>query len=413
MVGSQAKNVSNKKSDRRKGFSIVKDVYIRPNGTINKVALGISILALVLVLGTIGYIKFGTVKVSTFESDVVSSLSSGDAQDAVATAFIQGIEKYNSGDTDYESQRQAILQLLVEMLNSDSGFTDNQKSALESTIREYLNGVDIYDTAEENEETINKISEMLNSTSSTNEKSLTQLKNTLQALIEANSSTDEKYEELNSLINEINNYLDTKSLSYEELLNQINETIANNKSTINNLFENSSGASSWNANTAYSKGDFVLYNNALYMSLKDNNTASLTDTSAWIRTTYEKLINETNLNVEELKETLLNMVLNSNSDLTTTKEEINTTITNLDQKYANYYVATGSVSTHGTTTITNSNIHTYSNINVVYDTTAGYTVDYTLTEGSLIITGKPNAESSVGGTVNATIYIDNSAVNAQ
>lgn len=422
MNSSQAKK-TNVKSNR-KGFSVVRNTYFRPNGSVNKVAMVVSIVVVIALVIAGVFMYSGTVKKSTFDSDVVETLSTGDAQEAVATAFLKGIEEYNGGDSDYESQRQAILKMLAEQLESDTGFTSDQKAAMEDAIEQYLNSVEIYGTVDENADTISTITEMVNSTAAKNSKDIKQLKEMLNTLIKSNSGiSSEKIKELQALVDEINNYIDGQGVTYDELLTKIQETIAKNDMTIHSLLENSMGASTWSSTTTYSKGDFVLYDNQLYISLRDGNKATLGDTSSWNRTSMENIVKSINSSQDELKESLVTLI-NTKNDSTTqalneTKTEITNTIINLDTKYSVYYehefstdidLSTGAASV----TINSASIKPTSAINIIYNagSTTGYTAEYTQEEGSLVITLTANSKQAPS-TLAGTIYIDNSMDNAQ
>ncbi len=319
-----------KVDSRRKGFSIVKNTYFRPNGTINKPAIIISAVVVLLMLIMGFYLNQTTVKKSTFDSEVVTSLSSGAAQEAVATAFLNGIEEYNNGNTDYESQRQAILKMLVEMLKADGGFTNDQKDAIEEVITEYLNTNEVYGTVEENTGTIEGISQILNKTSNKNKEYAASVKKSLKTLIDAsNNKSDERYKEITKLIEDINQYIDGQEVSYEELFEKINQTVTNNSENINYLLDNTTGASTWDSNAIYSKGDFVLYDNRLYMSLKDGNNSTLGDTSSWVRTDFETIIKEKTRDIESLETVLKEMIYNSNSQAEANNEELTNSINGL------------------------------------------------------------------------------------
>jgi len=156
------------------------------------------------------------------------------------------------------------------------------------------------------------------------------LKEELQTLIDTQSDTSStQYDEIKNLIASINTYLDSKTTSYDELIAKIKETINTNTELLNSLTNNSTGAEEWSSTAIYSKGDFVLYKNKLYISLVDNNKADINDVSSWKCTDIENIIKNLNKTmdeeVEELNNSLDSLKVEQASDLAS----VNSSLINL------------------------------------------------------------------------------------
>ena len=318
------------KKERHKGFSVVRNPYVRSDGSWNKFAISISIVALLIALVTFMMVSGNWKKISKMEDTVLNTMASGEGQDAVSTAFLKGIEKYNNGDTDYEGQRQEILKLLTEMMQSENGFTSDQINALNHVIDDYLKTVEISSDNTENQVAIDTINDLITNKKTENEENLKKLKEELQTLIDTQSNTSStQYDEIKNLIASINTYLDSKTTSYDELIAKIKETINTNTELLNSLTNNSTGAEEWSSTAIYSKGDFVLYKNKLYISLVDNNKADINDVSSWKCTDIENVIRELNKSVddevEELNNSLATLKIEQASDL----NSVNASLTNL------------------------------------------------------------------------------------
>lgn len=305
---SVAKKIEDKpEKPKREGFSVVKNPYIRSDGSLNKLAITISVLALLIALVAFLIVSGNFNKLSKVEETVLNTMASGEGQDAVATAFLRGIEKYNNGDTDYEGQRQEILKLLTEMMESDNGFTKDQVKALNQVIADYLSTIEISSDNNENEEAIKTINSLITNRKTENEENLKELKEQLESLIETNSElSNTKYDELKNLIDSIDTYLQTKNTSYDDLINQIKNSISDTKEFLRSLTNNSTGAEEYSQSKTYSKGDFVIYDNKLYLSLIDNNNESIGNSEAWMQTDIENIIKGLNKTFDEEVEALNN-----------------------------------------------------------------------------------------------------------
>ncbi|WP_406544267.1 hypothetical protein [Pseudobutyrivibrio sp.] len=340
-------------------FQDIMDTYRYPDGTLNKVAVFISTLALILLI-TVGHFVIDGIKnISKMNTVTASELTIEEIQDYITNSYLDAISKYGDGNINQDTARENILKMLAEYLESSNGFTDQQQEALNHIIEEYLLSTTIYEDVNQNSNAIRNISNLIENKYSENKEYISQLKELLLNEISANTNIDEShYKELNEQIEKLQNYAD----------NRMAENNSNLNSMINELrrtYENSLGAKDYGSENIYNAGDYVIYNERLYISTIDNNSSSPENADNWKlsdldeiisnlqRTAFEEMermykelseslaeqnqyltnqINETNANltnqINDTSQNLTNQINDSNQNLTNQINDSNQNLTN-------------------------------------------------------------------------------------
>lgn len=340
-------------------FQDIMDTYRYPDGTLNKVAVFISTLALILLI-TVGHFVIDGIKnISKMNTVTASELTIEEIQDYITNSYLDAISKYGDGNINQDKARENILKMLAEYLESSNGFTDQQQEALNHIIEEYLLSTTIYEDVNQNSNAIRNISNLIENKYSENKEYISQLKELLLNEISANTNIDEShYKELNEQIEKLQNYAD----------NRMAENNSNLNSMINELrrtYENSLGAKDYGSENIYNAGDYVIYNERLYISTIDNNSSSPENADNWKlsdldeiisnlqRTAFEEMermykelseslaeqnqyltnqINETNENltnqINDTSQNLTNQINDSNQNLTNQINDSNQNLTN-------------------------------------------------------------------------------------
>ena len=340
-------------------FQDIMDTYRYPDGTLNKVAVFISTLALILLI-TVGHFVIDGIKnISKMNTVTASELTIEEIQDYITNSYLDAISKYGDGNINQDKARENILKMLAEYLESSNGFTDQQQEALNHIIEEYLLSTTIYEDVNQNSNAIRNISNLIENKYSENTEYISQLKELLLNEISANTNIDEShYKELNEQIEKLQNYAD----------NRMAENNSNLNSMINELrrtYENSLGAKDYGSENIYNAGDYVIYNERLYISTIDNNSSSPENADNWKlsdldeiisnlqRTAFEEMermykelseslaeqnqyltnqINETNENltnqINDTSQNLTNQINDSNQNLTNQINDSNQNLTN-------------------------------------------------------------------------------------
>ena len=111
-------------------FDEVIKVYRKENGQLNKLAIFISILALILVL-MLGHIMINAFKEHLGLNTVAASeLTLEEISDEVTNSFISTLDGYVDGNYTQEELKEKLLSLLGEYINSSGNFTEKQINEL-------------------------------------------------------------------------------------------------------------------------------------------------------------------------------------------------------------------------------------------------------------------------------------------
>lgn len=318
-------------------FQDIMDTYRYPDGTLNKVAVFISTLALILLI-TVGHFVIDGIKnISKMNTVTASELTIEEIQDYITNSYLDAISKYGDGNINQDKARENILKMLAEYLESSNGFTDQQQEALNHIIEEYLLSTTIYEDVNQNSNAIRNISNLIENKYSENKEYISQLKELLLNEISANTNIDEShYKELNEQIEKLQNYAD----------NRMAENNSNLNSMINELrrtYENSLGAKDYGSENIYNAGDYVIYNERLYISTIDNNSSSPENADNWKlsdldeiisnlqRTAFEemeRMYKELSESLAEQNQYLTNQINETNENLTNQINDTNQNLTN-------------------------------------------------------------------------------------
>ena len=318
-------------------FQDIMDTYRYPDGTLNKVAVFISTLALILLV-TVGHFVIDGIKnISKMNTGTASELTIEEIQDYITNSYLDAISKYGDGNINQDKARENILKMLAEYLESSNGFTDQQQEALNKIMEEYLLSTTIYEDVNKNSNDIKNISNLIENKYSENKEYISQLKELLLNEISVNTNIDEShYKELNEQIEKLQNYAD----------NRMAENNSNLNSMINELrrtYENSLGAKDYVEGNIYNAGDYVIFNERLYISTIDNNSSSPENTVGWKlsdldeiisnlqRTAFEemeRMYKELSDSLAEQNQYLTNQINETNENLTNQINDTNQNLTN-------------------------------------------------------------------------------------
>lgn len=275
-------------NDTRDNYTLLQDIidtYRYPDGTLNKIAVFISTLALVLLITLGHFIIIGFKNMRSLNTVSASELTVDEIQEYITNSYLDAIDDYTEGDLDQEAAKRKILKFLAEYIESSNGFTTEQNKALEEIINQYLTDNDIYSDIQNNKESIEALTKVIENKYAENKAYVDQLIQLLQSELDENASEDDKRnKELLSEIEKLRAYTDGK----------LSEQSSNLTSMIDELrrtYKNSLGASDYTSGSIYQKGAYVIYNEHLYVSLTDNNSAVPTDSSSWELTNLEKILN--------------------------------------------------------------------------------------------------------------------------
>lgn len=180
------------------------DAYRYPDGTLNKIAIFISSLALVLLLIAGHFVIQGisNIKNSSKVTTVVASeLNVDEISDYITDSYLQAISGYSKGNINQEAAKKKLLNFLAEYINSDDGFTSEQKSALNNILNEYVNSTNIYKDMAKNKDNIETLTTMINNLKVEDKEYVDQLIKLLEKELADNGAMDdEKRTELTNKI---------------------------------------------------------------------------------------------------------------------------------------------------------------------------------------------------------------------
>ncbi len=189
----------------------------------NKIAMGLSISAVALIVALGAFVAFGTEKKGAIKDDVIEGMDNEEVQAAVQEAFLQGVEEYLNGDITKDEIKTRIMQLLADYLNSSSYFTDNQKTELRDFIAKYLEEIQVEDLIAKNDAHITTVQNELKKYIKQNNQTLEMTKNMLQTEITNNHNyTQEQVK----ILNELHQNLEKLELKhFNNITKYFNETI--------------------------------------------------------------------------------------------------------------------------------------------------------------------------------------------
>ena len=208
-------------------FDEVIKVYRKENGQLNKLAIFISILALILVL-MLGHIMINAFKEHLGLNTVAASeLTLEEISDEVTNSFISTLDGYVDGNYTQEELKEKLLSLLGEYINSSGNFTEKQINELNQAMEEYLLGTTIYSDISKNHQAIEDLKALIEEKYNCNFAYISAVKAELQSLLNSNKDLDDsRYNEIMSIIGSINSWINGEARSdFANLQTQINELI--------------------------------------------------------------------------------------------------------------------------------------------------------------------------------------------
>lgn len=309
-------------------FQEIMETYRYPDGTLNKIAIFISTLALVLLLIISHFIITGIKNISKLDTVAASELSVDELQEYITNSYLDAIAEYGDGTIDQETAKRKILSMLSDYLESSNGFTSAQNEALKQVMTEYLEGSTVYTDIEKNADSIKTISSVINQKYNENQQYISQLKELIESEITANTNIDEtRYQELNELLQKLQAYSDNRLADNTA---DLNKTIEDFRKT----YENSLGAKDFSTNEIYSAGDYVIYNGKLYISLSDNNTANPEDPNYWRLADIEGIISNLERTTSEELDSLRE---NFKQQLETLNQSMNSQFNDMNESVSNQF----------------------------------------------------------------------------
>ncbi len=214
-----------------------------------------------------------------------------------------------------------------------------------------------------------------------------QTKDYLLSVIDSNAV--ETADDLKNLSNTLTTLIDTTNSSLTKLINDNAKLSEDKRAELLAIV---------NQNDSNQKADVLEKYNALTKALGDES---------------QSLTNSINVLKQATEQDIANLDTDLNEKIDAAVEASEQAVLDLDTKYATYYNKEVSLPVGTTTTLTGDIFKTYSNVNVVYSNTDGFTAKYTLNDGSLAITLTKDASDTAPGSVKATVYVDNSSMNSK
>ncbi len=208
-------------------FDEVIKVYRKENGQLNKLAIFISILALILVL-MLGHTMINAVKDHLGLNMVAASeLTLEEISDEVTNSFISALDGYVDGNYTQEELKEKLLSLLGEYINSSGYFTEKQLNELNHAMEEYLLSTTIYSDISKNHQAIDDLKALIEEKYNCNFAYISAVKIELQSLLNSNKDLDDtRYNEIMSIIGSINSWINGEARSdFANLQTQINELV--------------------------------------------------------------------------------------------------------------------------------------------------------------------------------------------
>ena len=358
---------NSKKHTPHKHYEVLQEIlntYRYPDGTLNRIAIFISALALTLLLTGGHFIIKGIKSIRDMNTVDAAELNASEIEDYITNSYLKAIGEYADGDINQEVAKRKILLFLAEYINSSNGFTTQQNEALNEIINQYLTSSTIYSDVTQNSKDIKTLSSLIESKYQENTQYINELKTLLENELASNSALDESNKkDLQKAIDDLRIYLD----------NQNADSVGNLNSIINELrrtYEKSLGAQEYVPGATYKKGDYVIYNEHLYVSKADDNSSSPENGEKWELTTLETILgNLEKTMIEELSSTeakLVESINTVNQDLSQNLDSVNKNLSDsIDSVNSNLSNNIDSVNANLTDNINEVNTSLTDNINEV------------------------------------------------
>ena len=238
-----------KKNYTEEDYTLLEEVvrtFRYPDGTLNKIAVFISTLALVLIL-VLGHFVVEQVKRMAGPKEVkASELTVSEIEDYITDSYLKAIDEYYKGDLNEAQAKDKIIKLLADYLSSSSAFTAEQQKEIIESISKYFSEKEIETIISDSSEHIKEIKATLEKYMSENQTSIDNLKNALLYEIQNNKQlSDQELATLKEYYNKISKLEASDLTQVNDYINEINQTLkktieknqADNEQQINSLDE--------------------------------------------------------------------------------------------------------------------------------------------------------------------------------
>ncbi len=238
-----------KKNYTEEDYTLLEEVvrtFRYPDGTLNKIAVFISTLALVLIL-VLGHFVVDQVKRIAGPKEVkASELTVSEIEDYITDSYLKAIDEYYKGDLNEDQAKDKILKLLADYLSSSSAFTAEQQKEIIESISKYFSEKEIETIISDSSEHIKEIKATLEKYMSENQTSIDNLKSALLYEIQNNKQlSDQELATLKEYYDKISKLEASDFTQVNDYINEINQTLkktieknqADNEQQINSLDE--------------------------------------------------------------------------------------------------------------------------------------------------------------------------------
>lgn len=219
-----------KKNINEEEYTLIEELtktFRYPDGTLNKIAVFISTLALVLIL-VLGHFVVEQIKRVSGAGEVkAAELTVGEIEDYITESYMNAIDDYYKGDLNKEQAKERILDFLAEYLSSSTAFTAEQQREIIESISKYFSDKDIETIIADSSTHITKIQTTLDKYMSDNQTSIDNLKNTLLNEINNNKQlSDEEVATLKEYYDKISKLEAKDFVQVNNYINDINQTLS-------------------------------------------------------------------------------------------------------------------------------------------------------------------------------------------
>jgi hypothetical protein len=238
-----------KKNYTEEDYTLLEEVvrtFRYPDGTLNKIAVFISTLALVLIL-VLGHFVVEQVKRMAGPKEVkASELTVSEIENYITDSYLKAIDEYYKGDLNEAQAKDKIIKLLADYLSSSSAFTAEQQKEIIESISKYFSEKEIETIISDSSEHIKEIKATLEKYMSENQTSIDNLKSALLYEIQNNKQlSDQELATLKEYYDKISKLEASDFTQVNDYINEINQTLkktieknqADNEQQINSLDE--------------------------------------------------------------------------------------------------------------------------------------------------------------------------------
>ncbi len=238
-----------KKNYTEEDYTLLEEVvrtFRYPDGTLNKIAVFISTLALVLIL-VLGHFVVEQVKRMAGPKEVkASELTVSEIENYITDSYLKAIDEYYKGDLNEAQAKDKIIKLLADYLSISSAFTAEQQKEIIESISKYFSEKEIETIISDSSEHIKEIKATLEKYMSENQTSIDNLKSALLYEIQNNKQlSDQELATLKEYYDKISKLEASDFTQVNDYINEINQTLkktieknqADNEQQINSLDE--------------------------------------------------------------------------------------------------------------------------------------------------------------------------------